>query len=112
MKLFTDECKRLGEKDLDFKRISAEHELLLKDKERSDIKYSTLKREYKDLNDSLNQQTKKYEALKAKYNSLNEKVKALNVERENVEDLLKRMPIFFFFVNGIKRCKVVTYFVF
>ncbi|XP_055304740.1 early endosome antigen 1-like [Sitodiplosis mosellana] len=84
-----DECKRLGEKDLDFKRISANHELLLKDKERLDIKYSSLKREYKDLNDILNQQTKQYDAMRSEFNCLNGKVTSLQVEKENIEEFLK-----------------------
>lgn len=93
-KLFADECKRLGEKDLDIKRISANHDFLLKDKERLDIKYSTLKREYKDLNETLNQQTKQYDMMKSEIGSLNEKIKALQAEKENIEDSLKSMPLF------------------
>lgn len=79
----------MGEKDLELKHVSQNHELLLKDKERLEIKYASLKREIKDLNGNLNQVVKKYEAIKSELSALTTKMTSLQAEKENFEDSLQ-----------------------
>lgn len=86
---FTDECKRLGETVADFKRISANYELLQKDKERLDIKYSAIERENKELTDRLNQTMEQLDSVKSDFDILSERMKSLQAEKESTDAILK-----------------------
>lgn len=89
----------MGEKDLEFKRVSANFELLQNDKERLDIKCSTLKRENKELSDSLHQKQKQIDTIKSELSGLSERAENLRFENENIVDALKGLILSIEFIK-------------
>lgn len=89
----------MGEKDLEFKRVSANFEILQNDKERLDIKCLTLKRENRELSDSLHQKQKQIDTIKSDLSGLSARAESLRFENENIVEALKGLILSIGFVK-------------